>query len=90
MPLDPALYWLIMGVMLLALALVLPGFVLFFFAVGALATALVAWLVPMTSIVLQLVLFLVASLATLLSLKGIMEKRILASAANSEGEEGEK
>lgn len=90
MPLDPALYWLMMGVMLFFPALVLPGFVLFFFATGALATALVTWLVPTTSIALQLGLFLAASFVALLSLRGVIEKRFFASAADAEGEEGEK
>ena len=39
---HPALYWLIIGVILFVLELVLPGFVLFFFAMGAILTALIA------------------------------------------------
>ena len=84
---DPALYWLIIGVILFVLELVLPGFVLFFFASGALLTALVAWLVPGTSVALQLGLFIVASLGTLLSLRGVIQKRFFASAVTAEGED---
>ena len=84
---EPALYWLIIGVMLFVLELVLPGFVLFFFATGALLTALVAWLVPATSVALQLALFSIASLTTLLSLRGVIQKRFFAPAATAEGED---
>jgi inner membrane protein len=85
--LDPALYWLIIGVMLFVLELVLPGFVLFFFAAGAMLTALVAWLVPATSIAAQLGLFIVASLGTLLSLRGLIQKRFFAAAPSADGED---
>jgi inner membrane protein len=85
--LDPALYWLIIGVMLFVLELVLPGFVLFFFAAGAMLTALVAWLAPTTSIAMQLGLFIVASLGTLLSLRGLIQKRFFASVPSTEGED---
>ena len=83
---DPALYWLIIGVMLFVLELALPGFVLFFFAAGALLTALVAWLVPTTSVALQLALFIIVSLATLLSLRGVIQKRFFAPVVTAEGE----
>ncbi len=83
--LDPALYWLIIGVMLFLLELALPGFVLFFFAAGALLTALVAWLVPTTSIALQLGLFIVTSLAALFILRGFLQQRFFASAPARDG-----
>jgi membrane protein implicated in regulation of membrane protease activity len=73
---DPALYWLIIGVMLFFLELAVPGFILFFFALGALLTALVAWLFPV-SIVLQLALFITASLVSLLSLRNVIQKKII-------------
>lgn len=85
--LDPALYWLIIGVMLFLLELALPGFVLFFFAVGALLTALVAWLVPTTSIALQLGLFIVTSLAALFTLRGFLQQRFFASVPAKDGED---
>ena len=84
---DPALYWLSIGVMLFFLEMAVPGFILFFFALGALATALVAWLTPV-SIAWQLALFIAASLGSLLSLRGIIQRKFLASAAvNEAGDE---
>lgn len=71
---EPALYWLIIGILLFFLELALPGFILFFFALGAIITAIAAWLVPL-SIAWQLALFIVASLASLFLLRGLIQKR---------------
>jgi membrane protein implicated in regulation of membrane protease activity len=84
--LDPALYWLIIGVMLFFLELALPGFILFFFAVGALVTAMVAWLTPI-SIAWQLGLFIVASLGTLLALRDIIQRNLFATASAEQEED---
>lgn len=83
---DPALYWLIIGVMLFFLEMAVPGFVLFFFALGALVTALVAWLTPV-SVAWQLALFISASLVSLLSLRGVIQKKFLSSTSDAEDEE---
>ena len=83
---DPALYWLIIGVMLFFLEMAVPGFVLFFFALGALCTALVAWLTPI-SVAWQLALFIGASLVSLLSLRDMIQKKFLKT--TSEDEEAE-
>ncbi len=82
---DPALYWLIIGVMLFFLELAVPGFILFFFALGALATALVAWLSPI-SLAWQLALFILASLVSLLGLRNVIQSKMMGS--NSPTEEG--
>ena len=74
--LDPALYWLIIGVILFLLEMALPGFILFFFAAGALLTALLAWLTPIP-IAWQLGVFIVASLGCLFSLRDIIQRRFL-------------
>ena len=76
---NPALYWLITGVMLFCLGLALPGFVLFFFALGALVTALIANFFPI-DVSWQLGLFIVVSLSTLFSLRGAIERRFFSSA----------
>lgn len=83
---DPALYWLIIGVMLFFVEMAVPGFILFFFALGALVTALAAWLTPI-SIAWQLALFIAASLITLLSLRDMIQRKFLTSAPADEDEE---
>ena len=70
---DPALYWLIIGVMLFFLELALPGFVLFFFGLAAIITALVAWLTPI-ALAWQLGLFIVTSVVSLLTLRDLIQK----------------
>jgi membrane protein implicated in regulation of membrane protease activity len=74
--LHPALLWLIIGVMLFLLELALPGFILFFFAIGSLLTALATWLFPI-DLAWQLALFIVASLLSLLSLRKLVQRRLL-------------
>lgn len=83
---DPALYWLIIGVILFFLELVLPGFVLFFFALGAMLTALAAWLTPI-SIAWQLGLFMVASLASLLALRDLIQRKFFTSTSVEDEED---
>jgi membrane protein implicated in regulation of membrane protease activity len=85
--LDPALYWLIIGVLLFLLEMALPGFILFFFAAGALLTALLAWLTPI-SIAWQLGVFIGASLVCLFSLRDIIQRRFL-SPSPREGDRDE-
>ncbi len=67
------LMWLIMGVICFLLEMMLPGFILFFFALGAWITALVCWLYPVTLNV-QLAIFLSSSLLSLFILRGIIRK----------------
>lgn len=79
----PELYWLIIGVMLLLLELALPGFVLFFFGFGALATSLTIWLLPhdLFPILWQLITFLVVSLLSLAALRGVIMRKFFTPSA---------
>lgn len=74
---HPALYWLIIGVMMFFLELALPGFILFFFALGALITAGASWMFPSLSIASQLGLFIIASLGMLFGLRNVIQKRFM-------------
>ncbi len=80
------LFWLIIGVILLFLELVLPGFVLFFFGVGALVTSLVAYLFEL-NLSWQLALFIIASLASLFSLRNVIQSKFLQSSPEDEEDE---
>ncbi len=84
---DPALYWLIIGVMLFFLALAVPGYILFFFGLGALITALVTWLFQV-NILWQLILFMSTSLVPLICLRKGTNNKSLASISEG-GEEKE-
>jgi len=70
------LIWLATGVLLLILEMVLPGFVLFFFGLGALVTFLCSWLFQ-PSLNEQLAIFLVSSLVSLFSLRGFIKRTFL-------------
>lgn len=59
------LFWLIIGLALMLLEMAAPGFILFFFGIGGLVTSLVA-LIGLEDIALQMVIFIVTSLVTLL------------------------
>lgn len=80
------LFWLIMGVMLLVLEMALPGFVLFFFGLGALITSLVTYLFPI-SISWQLALFIAASLVSLFSLRNVIQRRFFKQPTGEEEDE---
>ncbi len=83
---DPALYWLIIGVMLFFLEMALPGFILFFFGLGAMITALVAWVLPI-AISWQLALFIVTSLFSLFTLRGMIQKRFFDSETEEDNDD---
>lgn len=85
---DPALYWLFIGVMLFFLEMAVPGFILFFFGLGALVTALTSWLSPI-SVAWQLALFISTSLVALLGLRNSIQTKLFAPAVK-EGEEEDK
>ncbi len=57
--------WLICGLVLIMLEMLLPGFIIFFFGLGAFITAGLVWLMPEVSFVGQGICFSVASIVTL-------------------------
>jgi len=65
---SPVLLWFLVGIVFFAVELVLPGFIIFFFGLGAWCVALVDYIYPL-SLSWQLAIFLAASLVTLLSLR---------------------
>jgi membrane protein implicated in regulation of membrane protease activity len=62
---SPELFWFLLGLGLLLAELVLPGFVIVFFGVGAWVTALGVALGLLPSVNIQLIVFLIASIASL-------------------------
>ncbi len=57
--------WFIAGLLLVFAELIVPGFIILFFGVGALVTSLVAWLMPESSFVLQGWTFAIVSIVSL-------------------------
>ena len=76
MGISPVLVWFLVGIVFLALELLLPGLIVFFFGLGAWCVALLLSLVSM-SLAMQLLVFLVASLVLLLALRSLLKKVFL-------------
>lgn len=66
---SPTLAWFLVGIAFFVFELALPGFIIFFFGIGAWFTALAVFLVADLSLSGQLVVFLATSLATLFLLR---------------------
>jgi membrane protein implicated in regulation of membrane protease activity len=79
-----SLIWLLTGVVLFIFEIFLPGFVLFFFAIGAWITAVASWLLPI-GLSGQLALFLVSSLPSPLVLRGLIRKTFLGTRLAEDG-----
>lgn len=69
---NAAFWWAIAGLALMISELVVPGLVLFFFGIGALVTALLAWLLPL-SLNAQIAIFIVSSLVSLFALRRFLK-----------------
>lgn len=75
---QPELFWFILGLGLFLLELVIPGFFIFFFGLGAWVTALFC-LIGKPGTNLQIVIFAVSSTLLLLALRRIIQKKFLNS-----------
>lgn len=71
----PELIWFIIGLILFLLELVMPGFVIFFFGVGAWITALLC-LISDPGINLQVIVFAVTSVLALVALRKVIQKKL--------------
>lgn len=77
--------WLYMGAFLMLAEIVSPGFVIFFFGLGAATVAAAKWLVPSLSLAWQLALFSVFSILYLVLLRRYMKRLFM---GDSEGAAG--
>jgi membrane protein implicated in regulation of membrane protease activity len=83
---NAAVIWFIIGFALFLLEFVLPGLILFFFAVGAWIVAILSLFVDL-SINLQLIIFLVSSVLTILLFRKWVKKIIWTRKHSSEIED---
>lgn len=70
----PELFWFIIGLGLFLLELVIPGFFIFFFGLGAWVTALVC-MIGEPGINLQIIIFAITSVLSLLGLRRIIQRK---------------
>lgn len=70
----PEIFWFVIGLGLFLLELVIPGFVIFFFGVGAWVTALVCLILnPGTNT--QIIIFALTSVLSLVALRRMIQKK---------------
>jgi membrane protein implicated in regulation of membrane protease activity len=81
----PELFWFVLGLGLFLLELVIPGFFIFFFGLGAWVTAIVC-LIGDPGINLQIIIFAVVSVLSLLALRRIIQKKLFYSKTDRSGE----
>ena len=74
----PEIFWFILGLGLFILELIMPGFIIFFFGLGAWVTALVC-LIGHPGTNLQIIIFAITSSILLLALRRIIKKKFLNS-----------
>jgi inner membrane protein len=82
---KPELLWFIIGLGLFLLELVIPGFFIFFFGLGAWVTALVC-LIGEPGINLQIVIFALTSVLSLIGLRRIIQRKFFYSKGNKSEE----
>lgn len=75
---EPAMIWFLIGLVLIVAEFAVPGLIIIFFGLGAWASALAVLAVDL-SLFLQIVIFLVVSITTLL----LLRKRFVAAAENT-------
>lgn len=77
----PELLWFLIGLVLFLLELVVPGFIIFFFGVGAWVTALICLVFhPGTN--MQIIIFAVISVLSLIALRKIIQNKFFYSKSN--------
>jgi inner membrane protein len=70
----PELFWFVIGLGLFLMELVIPGFFIFFFGLGAWVTALVC-LIGNPGINLQIIIFAITSVLSLIGLRRIIQRK---------------
>ena len=79
----PELFWFLIGLVLFLAELVIPGFFIFFFGLGAWVTALVCLIGNPDSITnIQIIIFAVTSVLSLIALRRIIQKKFFYSKGN--------
>jgi membrane protein implicated in regulation of membrane protease activity len=78
---KPELFWFILGLGFFLLELVIPGFFIFFFGLGAWITAVVCLLAD-PSINLQIIIFAITSVLSLIGLRKIIQRKFFYNRGN--------
>jgi len=87
MEISPIIIWFIVGLVLILMEFVIPGLVIVFFGVGAWVAAIFVWIFPNMAFWVQMMIFTVFSVVTLVFLRRSLKKRFFADqeGADTEG-----
>jgi membrane protein implicated in regulation of membrane protease activity len=81
----PELLWFLIGLVLFLLELIVPGFIIFFFGIGAWITALICLIITpvkdMTNF--QIIIFAVTSVLSLITFRRLLKKKFFYSRDNN-------
>ncbi len=72
---GPVLIWFLIGLALIGIEFLAPGVIVIFFGVGAWVTAICSWIFPSLSLTMQLLIFLVFSVLSLVVLRKTIAKK---------------
>lgn len=81
--LNPQSLWIIAGIILMCCEFFMPGFVLFFFGLGAIVAGLLCFFVPL-SLNFQILIFIIISLISLVLLRKQFKKAMLGNKDNDD------
>lgn len=79
---DSRFVWVCIGFILFALEFAIPGFILFFFGIGAWVVAIICFLTDI-SINTQIIIFIASSLITVLLFRNWLKQKLGSSGVNS-------
>ena len=82
---QPEIFWFVLGLVLFLAELIIPGFFIFFFGLGAWVTAVVC-LTGNPGVNLQIVIFAFVSVLSLVTLRRIIQKKFFYSKGNESEE----
>lgn len=71
---NNSVVWFIIGIFFLLMEILLPGFVIFFFGIGGLITALFTYFFNIDSIIIQITIFIASSVLSLVFLRRTFSK----------------
>lgn len=86
MEISPIIIWFVVGLVLILMEFIIPGLVIAFFGLGAWVTAIFVAIFPEMAFWVQMMIFTVFSVASLVLLRRTLKKRFF---SNQEGAESE-
>ena len=78
------MWWFLIGLGIMLVELALPGFVIIFFGIGAWITAFLVWVGVLDSLNAQLLAFVGASIASILALRGWLQRTLQGRVSDEE------